>query len=105
MFSIRRNWANNGSPAGSWPYNPNRRKAVAKKKKAKKKSSRSKKAAAEVLLVGSKVKAAIKGAGCNTGGDSLDALNNYVHWLVGQATARARANNRKTVRAHDFLLM
>jgi hypothetical protein len=59
----------------------------------------------EALLVASKVKAMIKGADCNTAGDALDGLNNYVGWLVQQATARAKANGRKTVRAHDFLLM
>ena len=73
--------------------------------KAKKRSSGSKKKEVEVLLVGSKVKAAIKEAGCNTGGDALDGLNAWVHWLIGQATARADANGRKTVRAHDFMLM
>lgn len=76
--------------------------------KAKAKKSTKKKPAAakkrEPLLVGSKVKAAIKGAGCNTGGDATDALNEYVYWLIDQATRRAGANGRKTVRAHDFLL-
>jgi len=79
--------------------------AKAKKKPAAKKKSGKKGKSLEVLLVGSKVKAAIKENGCNTGGDAADALNNYVHWLIGQATARAAANGRKTVRAHDFLLM
>lgn len=58
----------------------------------------------DILLVGSKVKAVIKDAGCNTGGDALDGLNAWVHWLIGQATARADANGRKTVRAHDFMV-
>lgn len=74
------------------------------KKKAPAKKKTSKKKTQEVLLVGSKVKAAIKEAGCNTGGDATDALNEYVHWLIGQATQRAAANGRKTVRAHDFML-
>ena len=39
------------------------------------------------------------------GGDSLDAMNMVVHWYIEQATARAKANGRKTVRAHDFLAM
>lgn len=72
--------------------------------KAKKKSSSSKKPA-EVLVVGSKLKAAIKQAGCNTGGDVIDAVNGYVHWIVGQAASRAQANGRKTVRGHDIILM
>lgn len=58
----------------------------------------------EVLLVGSKVKQAIKDAGCNTGGDAIEGLNAWVHWLIDQATERASANGRKTVRAHDFMV-
>ncbi len=82
-------------------------KAKAKKKApAKKKPAAKKKAAAkEVLLVGSKVKATIKEANCNTGGDAIDGLNSWVHWLIGQATDRAVANGRKTVRAHDFMVL
>jgi histone H3/H4 len=59
----------------------------------------------EMMLVGSKVRQLIKEAGCNTGGDALDGLNAYVAWLVEQATRRARASHRKTVRAHDFIIM
>lgn len=62
------------------------------------------KAPTEMMLVASKVKGAIKDAGCNTAGDALDGLNNYVAWLVQQATQRASQNGRKTVRAHDFLI-
>jgi hypothetical protein len=69
-----------------------------------KKTSPKKTKELEILLVGSKVKAAIKEADCNTGGDALDGLNAWVHWLIGQATARAGANGRKTVRAHDFMV-
>ncbi|RMH44938.1 MAG: hypothetical protein D6689_01190 [Deltaproteobacteria bacterium] len=70
---------------------------------AKAKSKKSKKPA-EVLVVGSKVKAAIKDHGCNTGGDVIDAVNQYVHWILDQAAQRAQANGRKTVRAHDILV-
>ncbi len=75
--------------------------------KAKKAKAAAPKAAApnEVLLVASKVRAAVKDADCNFGGDAIDGLNNYVHWLIKQATARATANGRKTVRAHDFAIM
>lgn len=59
----------------------------------------------EMLLVASKVKSLIKEAGCNTAGDALDGLNAYLGWLVHQATKRASENGRKTVRAHDFLIM
>jgi len=59
----------------------------------------------EMLLVASKVRQMIKDAGCNTAGDALDGLNGYVGWLVVQAAKRAGENGRKTVRAHDFLIM
>jgi hypothetical protein len=58
----------------------------------------------EPLVVGSKVKALIKEAGFNTAGDALNGLNGWVYWLIQQATARAEANGRKTVRSHDFIL-
>ena len=58
----------------------------------------------EMVLVGSKVKAAIKAAGCNTAGDALEGLNAWAYWLIAQATKRAKANGRKTVRAHDFII-
>ncbi len=60
----------------------------------------------EMLLVSSKVRQMIKDAGCNTAGDALDGLNAYVGWLIQQATKRAAANGgRKTVRAHDFMVL
>ena len=59
----------------------------------------------EMVLVSSKVKGLIKAAKCNTAGDALDGLNGFVHWLCDQATKRAKANGRKTVRAHDFVVM
>ena len=72
------------------------------KKKTTKKTTRKKKQ--EVLLVGSKVKAAIKSAKCNTGGDAIQGLNDWVYFLIEQGTKRAIANKRKTVRAHDFMV-
>ena len=62
-------------------------------------------APSEMLLVASKVRQMIKDAGCNTAGDALDGLNGYVGWLVMQAAKRAAENGRKTVRAHDFMIM
>jgi histone H3/H4 len=59
----------------------------------------------EMLLVSSKVKAMLKDAGCNTAGDALEGLNAYVAWHIHQAAKRAAENGRKTVRAHDFLIM
>ncbi|MBE7451937.1 MAG: hypothetical protein HS111_24545 [Kofleriaceae bacterium] len=72
--------------------------------KAKSKGKAAKSGGGEMLLIASKVRAAVKDADCNFAGDALDGLNAYVHWLVSQATARATANGRKTVRAHDFLV-
>ena len=54
------------------------------------------------LVIASKAKAILKKAQCNVAGDALDGLNAYVGWLISQATQRAHANGRKTVRAHDF---
>jgi histone H3/H4 len=59
----------------------------------------------EPLIVQSKAKAALKAMGCNTSGDALDALNGFAGWLIEQAAKRAKANGRKTVRAHDFMVM
>lgn len=69
------------------------------KKKATKKASKK----TEMLLVGSKSKDAIRKAGCNVAGDALDSLNEALHWYIAQATTRAKANGRKTVRGHDFV--
>ena len=64
-----------------------------------------KKNGGEPVIVASKAKAALKSQGCNCAGDALDALNGYAGWLLQQAAARAKANGRKTVRAHDFMIM
>lgn len=56
----------------------------------------------EPVVVASKVKATLKHFGCNTSGDALEGLNAWAYWLIDQAAKRARANGRKTVRAHDF---
>jgi hypothetical protein len=58
----------------------------------------------EPVIVASKAKAALKAAGCNTAGDAFDSLNGYVYWLLEQAAKRAKANGRKTVRGHDFMI-
>ena len=57
---------------------------------------------ADVLVVGSKVKEAIKKEGCNTAGDVMDSLSDKVAKMVKDAAARAKANGRKTVRGVDF---
>lgn len=65
----------------------------------------SKKKDLEMLLVGSKTKDALKGAGkstLNVSGDALEALNEIVHDLVERARVRCSENGRKTVRPSDF---
>lgn len=60
----------------------------------------------DMLIVGSKTKEALKGSGKNTynvSSDTLDALNEYVYWLVEQAQKRCAANGRKTIRPYDIL--
>jgi hypothetical protein len=59
----------------------------------------------EPLIIASKAKAILKKAGCNTAGDALDGLNGIVFYYIDQAAKRAKANGRKTVRAHDFHIM
>lgn len=75
------------------------------RKKANKKKRTSRGKSLEMLLVGSKAKGALKKYKVNVAGDALDGLNNIVHWYIDQAAKRAQANGRKTVRAHDFLLI
>ena len=69
-------------------------------KKAKKKAA--KKKSLETLIVGSKVKGVIKGNGCMTSGELLEALNEKVHEMLDAACGRADSNKRSTVRAHDL---
>ena len=64
-----------------------------------------KKSNTEMLLVMSKVKKQMSDNGCFMAGDALDGLNGWVYWLIEQATKRAKENKRKTVRAHDFMVL
>lgn len=64
-----------------------------------------KKKAADPIIVASKAKAVLKKMGCNTAGDAMDGINGWAYWLLEQAAKRAKANGRKTVRAHDFIIM
>lgn len=73
--------------------------AARRKKKAKRRST--KKAAANVV-VGSKVKEAIKANGIRCSGDLVDALNDHVHGVLKAAVGRAKANKRGTVRPQDL---
>lgn len=58
----------------------------------------------ESLVVTSKAKAILKKLKCNTAGDAMDGLNGVIHWYLDQASKRAKANGRKTVRSHDFCI-
>ena len=57
---------------------------------------------AEVLVVGSKVRAAVKKNKMNMAGDFIKALSKEVEDMVKKAATRAKANKRKTVRAADL---
>lgn len=63
-----------------------------------------KKMIVEDLFIKSKVRNYIKSKGCNTSGDLIDgpALNNAIIDILDKAVARAKANNRKTVKAKDL---
>ena len=62
------------------------------------------KKAAEPLYVKSKVREFIKGKGCNTSSGVLDGdtLNNLIMEMLDESVRRAKANNRKTVKARDL---
>jgi len=57
----------------------------------------------EMLLVGSKTKEALKGKGYNVSSDAMDAMNDYVYWIIDQAQKKCAANGRKTIRPYDIL--
>lgn len=83
-----------------------KKKAAPKKGAAKKGAKKApKKGSMEMLLVGSKTKAALKAHGVNVASDALDSLNGVIYWYIEQAVKRAAANGRKTVRQHDFVIM
>lgn len=58
----------------------------------------------EPLIIASKAKAILKKGNCNTASDAFDGLNAVIYWHLEQAVKRAKANGRKTVRAHDFVV-
>ena len=75
---------------------------MAARKKKKSKRAPRRKAATSNVVVGSKVKEAIKGTGYRCSGDLVDALNSRVHDMLSGAVARCAANNRGTVRPQDL---
>jgi len=56
---------------------------------------------ADILVVGSKVKEAVKAQNMNMAGDFAAGLSKEVEMMVKKACGRAQANGRKTVRASD----
>jgi histone H3/H4 len=77
---------------------------MAKKKATKKKAAKKSTKKKEMLVVGSKTKEALKGKGkFNVSSDALEAVNEYVYWMVDQAQKRCAANGRKTIRPYDIL--
>ena len=62
------------------------------------------KKATEPLYVKSKVREYIKGKGCNTSSGVLDGdtLNKIIMEMLDNSVRRAKANNRKTVKARDL---
>ncbi len=61
--------------------------------------------AAETLVVTSKVKKFIKETGgCNTSGETVDALSKAVEKLCQRGLEAAKADGRKTVMARDIVV-
>lgn len=56
----------------------------------------------ESLIIVSKVKDAVKSLDMRSGDEFVEALNLYVHSLITNAAARAKANDRTTLRAGDL---
>jgi len=54
------------------------------------------------LVVGSKVKEAIKANGCHTSGELIDALDEKVASLLNEACKRTQSNKRSTVKPQDL---
>lgn len=56
----------------------------------------------EVVIVGSKLKDAVKAAGCQSSGDLVEAVSEKVHDMIIAAVERAKQNGRATVRPYDL---
>lgn len=75
---------------------------MAARKKSKKKAARRAKKPALNVVVGSKVKEAVKSHGVRCSGDLVEALNGKVIGMLSDAVARCEANRRGTVRPQDL---
>ena len=54
------------------------------------------------MVVASKVKEAVRGAGLRASGDLVDAVSVAVGGMLKSAMARCKENGRGTVRPHDL---
>ena len=63
---------------------------------------KAKKGGGEILIIGSKMKDAIRKNNCNVSSDVIEALSARVHEMIGEAVTRCKSTGRKTVRGYDF---
>ena len=75
---------------------------AARKKKKKRAAARRGKAVQLNVVVGSKVKEAIKAKGLRASGDIVEAVNAEVLGMLGKAVERCVDNKRGTVRPYDL---
>lgn len=54
-------------------------------------------------VVASRVREEISSNSFKTGSDAIEVLDDFIAWLIDNASVRAKQNGRKTVRAHDFV--
>lgn len=54
-------------------------------------------------VVASRVREEIGSNSFKTGSDAIEVLDDFIAWLIDNASVRAEQNGRKTVRAHDFV--
>lgn len=70
--------------------------------KTKARASKSAKGSRDILVVGTKMKEVVKGAGCMSSSDLVEAVSQKVHDMLAAAANRAKENNRATVRPYDL---
>lgn len=58
--------------------------------------------ALDMMVVGSKVKAYVKGKDLRVAGEMLDELNKHVSQMLDRAADRAKGNGRSTIKATDL---
>jgi di/tripeptidase len=72
------------------------------KKATKRTAKRTGSASKENVVVASKLREAVKSHDIRMAGDLVEALNDHVHEVIAKAVARAKGNNRGTVRPNDL---